>query len=588
MLTGEKDLVVTASRRMALMQFSFRSIKRAADQFNRRSRMNLRYILLVLITVLALVMSACGGIAAAEPVVLRVGWAGSPDTLNPGTAVLSEAYTIFALVYDTIYEYQLDGTYKLDAAESAETSEDGLTWTFKIRDGINFHDGQPLTANDVAFSINLYKNNEDYIYLNAYTVNFDTVEAPDDRTVVVTLTNAVPNMDYLLSYLYIVPEHVWKDHAEAPASVEFENLEMIGTGPFKMTEYTQNEFVRLTANKEHFANPPKVDEVIFQTFASDDVLVQSIKSGQVDMITEMPATAVETLKGDANIQVVTGAPYAPDVSDIIFNQVDPEKCPKDVGGVCTGHPALRDRNVRLALAHATDKQKLIDVVLLGYGTPGLTLIPDGLGPWYNNSLTDYGYDVAKANQILDDAGYADTDGDGVRETPDGSQPLHFRLHWPSDSITAPREAELLSEMWKEAGVTLELQAVDPDALTAECCPAFDYDIMLWGWGSDPDPNLLLSVHTTDEIPNGYNETGYSNPEYDELHVLQGRELDIDKRREIVWQMQQIAFDDVVYVIPYYKQAIQAYRTDRFQGWILDKAKVELSDVSSLTIVEPVR
>jgi peptide/nickel transport system substrate-binding protein len=539
-------------------------------------------------TVLALVMSACGGIAAAEPVVLRVGWAGSPDNLNPGMAVLSEAYTIFALVYDTIYEYQLDGTYKLDAAESAETSGDGLTWTFKIRDGINFHDGQPLTAKDVAFSINLYKNNEDYIYLNAYTANFDTVEATDDKTVVVTLTDAVPNMDYLLSYLYIVPEHIWKDYAEPPASVEFENLEMVGTGPFKMAEYTQNEFVRLTANKEHFANPPKLDEVVFQTFASDDVLVQSLKSGQVDLITEMPATAVETLKGDASIQVVTGAPYAPDVSDIIFNQVDPENCPKDAGGICTGHPALRDRNVRLALAHATDKQKLIDVVLLGYGSPGLTLIPDGLGPWYNSSITDYEYDAAKANQILDDAGYADTDGDGIREMPDGSQPLTFRMHWPSDSIDAPRQAELLSQMWGEVGVTLELQAVDPDALTAECCPTFDYDIILWGWGSDPDPNLLLSVHTTDEIPNGYNETGYSNPEYDELHIQQGRELDLEKRREIVWKMQQIAFDDVVYIIPYYQQAIQAFRTDRFQGWILDKAKVELSDVSSLTVIEPVR
>ena len=550
--------------------------------------MNVRYVLSVSMTVLALVMSACGGIAAAEPVVLRVGWAGSPDTLNPGTAVLSEAYTIFALVYDTIYEYQLDGTYKLDAAESAETSDDGLTWTFKIRDGINFHDGQPLTAQDVAFSVNLYKNNPDYIYLNAYTANFDTVEATDDSTVVITLTDAVPNMDYLLSYLYIVPEHIWKDHAEAPASVEFENVEMVGTGPFQMAEYTQNEFVRLTANKEHFANPPKIDEVVFQTFASDDVLVQSLKSGQVDMITEMPATAVETLKGDANIQVVTGAPYAPDVSDVIFNQVDPENCPTDAGGVCTGHPALRDRNVRLALAHATDKQKLIDVVLLGYGSPGLTLIPDGLGPWYNSSITDYEYDVAKANQILDDAGYADTDGDGVREMPDGSQPLNFRMHWPSDSIDGPRLAELLSEMWGEVGVTLELQAVDPDALTAECCPAFDYDIILWGWGSDPDPNLLLSVHTTDEIPNGYNETGYSNPEYDELHIQQGRELDLEKRREIVWQMQQIAFDDVVYIIPYYQQAVQAFRTDRFQGWILDKAKVELSDVSSLTIIEPVR
>ncbi len=535
-----------------------------------------------------MVTSACGAIAQSAPPVVRVGWVGSPDTLNPGTAVLSEAYTIFALVYDTIYEYQLDGTYKLDAAESGEVSDDELTWTFKIRDGINFHDGQPMTANDVAFSVNLYKNNGDYIYLNAYTVNFDKVEATDDSTVVITLTDAVPNMDYLLSYLYIVPEHIWKDRAEAPASVEFENLEMIGTGPFKVVEYTQNEFIRLAANKEHFANPPKIDEVIFQTFESDDVLVESLKSGQVDMITEMPATAVESLQGDTNIKLVKGAPFAPAVSDIILNQATPENCPTDAGGICTGHPALRDRNVRLALAHATDKQKLIDVVLLGFGSPGLTLIPDGLGHWYNDTIQDYEFDVAKANSILDEAGYADSDGDGVREMPDGSQPLNFRMHWPSDSIDAPRLAELLSEMWKELGVTLELQAVDPDTLTAECCPAFDYDIILWSWGSDSDPNLLLSAHTTDEIPNGYNETGYSNPELDELHIQQGRELNLEKRREIVWQMQQIAFDDVVYIIPYYEQQIQAYRVDRFTGWITDTTKIELSDVSSLVVIEPVK
>src|SRR5687768_9036951 len=208
--------------------------------------MKVKYLFLVLIIVLALVISACGAIPAQSgPVVVRVGWAGSPDTLNPGTAVLSEAYTVFALVYDTIYEYQLDGTYKLDVADSAEVSDDGLTWTFKIRDGIMFHDGQPMTANDVAFSVNLYKNNEDFIYLNAYTVNFDTVEATDDSTLVITLLNEVPNMDYLLSYLYVVPEHIWMDYAEAPASTEFENLEMIGTGPFKMLEYSQNEFVHL-------------------------------------------------------------------------------------------------------------------------------------------------------------------------------------------------------------------------------------------------------------------------------------------------------------------------------------------------------
>jgi peptide/nickel transport system substrate-binding protein len=102
----------------------------------------------------------------------------------------------------------------------------------------------------------------------------------------------------------------------------------------------------------------------------------------------------------------SGAPLAPGVTDIIFNQMDPENCPTEEGGICSGHPALRDRDVRLAMSHATDKQQLIDVILLGLGEPGLTLIPDGLGPWYNDSLKDFAFDVAKANQILDDAGYA--------------------------------------------------------------------------------------------------------------------------------------------------------------------------------------
>lgn len=228
------------------------------------------------------------------------------------------------------------------------------------------------------------------------------------------------------------------------------------------------------------------------------------------------------------------------------------------------------------------------MILLGLGTPGTALLPDGLGVWYNTNIKDYEYDIAKANQMLDDAGYADTDSDGVREMPDGSNPLTFRINWPSDSIDAPRMAELLSEMWGQVGVKLEAQALDPDALTSICCPAFDFDIILWGWGSDPDPNLLLSVMTTDEIPTGSSETGYSNPEYDELFKQQATELDPEKRRELVWQMQQIVHDDVVYIIPYYAQEVQAYRADRFTGWILDKPKVALEDVSSLAVVEPVR
>ena len=225
--------------------------------------------------------------------------------------------------------------------------------------------------------------------------------------------------------------------------------------------------------------------------------------------------------------------------------------------------------------------------LLGLGTPGLTLIPDSLGIWYNDSIQDFAFDIDEANRLLDEAGYVDSDGDGVRDMPDGSRPLRFRVNWPSDSTWASRGAEILAGTWSQIGVATELQALDPDALTSVCCPTFDFDVILWGWGSDPDPAFLLSVMITDEIPTGTSETGYSNPEYDELYRQQAVTLDLDERRDIVWRMQEIVHDDVVYIIPFYAQNVQAFRTDRFQGWITDAGKVELSDLTSLAVVEPV-
>ena len=112
--------------------------------------------------------------------------------------------------------------------------------------------------------------------------------------------------------------------------------------------------------------------------------------------------------------------------------------------------------------------------------------------------------------------------------------------------------------------------------------------MLWGWGSDPDPSALLAVMTTDAIPTGSSETGYSNPEYDELFRQQSVALDQDERIALVWEMQKIVHDDIVYIIPFYDQNVQAFRTDRFQGWITDADKIELSDSTSLTVIEPVQ
>ena len=540
------------------------------------------------LVIILLILVACrGGGGASKTAIVRIGWSNGPDSLNPGVAWLAEAYTIYELVYDSMYDLNLDGTFTLNIADSVSVSDDSTTYTYKIKQGIKWHDGQPFTAKDVAFSYTLYKNHTDFPTLNSYTEHFVSSEAPDDTTLVLKLDQAIPNIESRLIFLYILPKHLWKDHDEK--AEEFENPAMIGTGPFKMKEYKANEFIDLATNTEYHNGRAKVDEVIFQVFSSSDVMVQAIKTGQVDMITELPNTSVGALKTAKNVKVVVGAPFAPDLADIIINQVAPENCPSETdGGICSGHPALRDKQVRLALAYATDKKKLIDLVLVGYGTPGIALIPDGMGDWFNSSIKDFEFDTAKANKLLDDAGYKDTNGDGIRDMPDGSNLLTFRLNWPTSSIVALRMAELLGEMWKQIGVSLVPQAVEDDTLTSRCCPALDYDLMIWGWVADPDPSNLLIIPVTDQIATGYNETGFSSPRYDELYVQQSTELDHAKRVQMVWEMQQIVHDDVVYIIPFYYQQIQAYRTDRFKGWLTGETKLALEDPSSIMVIKPAK
>lgn len=557
-----------------------------------------RTVLPVLCLLLGVVLTACPGTpqpmadptTAADtpaPSILRVGWKGAPDTLNPGMAFLTDAYTIFNLVYDTMYELELDNTFTMSLAEEVETSADGLVWTYTIRQGVTWHDGAPLTAHDIAFTYNFYHDHIDFPYLPTYTEHFASIEAPNETTVVITLDEPIPNMEAQLVFLYVLPEHIWSQQLDGNGPQEFQNLELVGSGPFRLVDYAQNEYVHLAANPDYFGKQAQVDELIFQSFGNADTLVQALQTGQVDMITELPKTALPVLRNAENIELVTGPPLAPELADIFFNQIDPANCPTAEGGKCTGHPALRDRTVRQALAHATDKQQIIDVLLLGLGTPGLTLLPDSLTYWYNEQLQDYAFDLAAANRLLDEAGYVDGDGDGVREMPDGTNPLNFRLLWADDTPDAPRMAELLSQTWGQIGVAVEPQTYDPDALLALCCPAFDYDIIIWGWQMDPDPNLLLKVMTSDAIPNGSSEAGYSNPRYDELYAQQAVELDPAKRRALIDEMQEIVHEDVVYIVPYYAQFAQAYRTDRFTGWIVDAPTLTLEDQSSLVNVRPV-
>ena len=542
-------------------------------------------VLLAIILVTTTLLSACAAGKRAAAIV-KVGWTGEPDTLNPGMAVLTESYSIFNLIYDTLYELNLDGSYRLSLAESVNVSEDGKVWTFKLRNGVMFSDGEPLTAEDVVYSLNLYsQHSEDFIFLPQYTTYFDSVAAPSKDEVVITLTEAIPNMESQLYGLYVLPKHIWETIAD-PTLTDIPLDQLVGSGPFRITEYVKGQYIHLESQQDHFYYQPHIGGVEFRIYSDVSSMVQALTDKEIDLIADLPVGAVSALDGFDAVQVVAGPPVSPNVSDIILNQISPEQCPVDAGGLCTGHPALRDRNVRLAMAHAIDKQRLIDEVMLGLADPGLTLIPKGLGSFYNSAIQDYDYDIEKANKILDDAGYADKNNDGIREMPDGDRELTFRLEWPSDVLFARSEAELLKIMWAQIGINVVMNSTSSDELTARCCPAFDYDIMLWEWGSDPDPNFLLSVMLTDELPSGYNESGYSNAEYDQLYKKQATELDDEERRSVIWQMQNIVHNDVVYIIPFYQRSIQAYRTDTFRGWLTNNGNLDLDAPSSLGIVEP--
>lgn len=534
--------------------------------------------------VLGLLLAACGapGVSPQQdsPVALRVGWLGFPDTLNPAYAFLSESYAMFDLVYSTLTTEAPNGEYVGLLAESWTISEDGLLWTFTLRPNIQWHNGEALTAGQVAWNINAFIQNPDgWVTNSGYVIGFIEARALDDRTLEIELEYPISNMEFRLAFLFIVYPKDFEGFTTPEDLQNFANFSPIGAGPFKITTLDKDQrVILLEANPNYFDGRAKLDQLIYRTFDNSDALIQALRVGDVDFAAEVPTSAFKSVGAFEGVTAVSLPGRS--LSQVILNSA-----PDDHDPAPNRNPAIIDPAVRLAIATAINKQDLVDVVLQGQGAPGVGIIPPTLGGgfWFNRNLEDVPFNLDEANRILEEAGYL-MGADGVRAK-DGVR-LEFRLQFPSDSSNYPRAADMIASWLNQAGIKATPSAVDPDSLVVATNPNADYDMVIWGWGSDPDPDFMLSVMTSEQyVEGGWNDSGYSNPAYDELFAKQQQTLDKNERQEIIWQMQEILFNDRPYIVLWYDDVLQAYRSDRFTGFIEHPTGIDA--FQSLMNVEPV-
>ena len=522
-----------------------------------------------------------GQAPAGEPAVLRIGWLGAPDTLNPAYAFLTESYNIFDLVYNPLVTEAPSGEYVGALAKEWSSSADGLTWTFTLKDGLTWHTGEKFTAEDMAWAINAVMSNPvGWAALSNYPAGFKEVKALNDKTLQIVLENPIGNMEYRLSFLYAVYPKDFKEFSGVEDLQNFNNFEVVGTGPFKINTFDKDKGILiLDANPAYVDGSPKIDQLVFQTFDNSDAMIQAIKVGDIDAILEVPASAFQTVKDFDNV-VATATP-ARYFYELIVNSI-----PRDHDPVPTRNPALEDPQVRLALATAINKRDIVEIAFQGLATPLSTIVPAPLGGgfWHNSDIQDVEFNLDEANRILEAAGYR-MGSDGVRAK--GDVRLEFRLQFPSDNPLYARVADMMTDWFGQAGIKSIPESVDPDSLTARITPTGDYDLALWGWGPDPDPDFILSVMTSDQfVEGGWSDSGYMNPAYDALYFEQQVTLDKTQRQKIIWQMQEMVFNDRPYIVLVNEYLLQAYRSDRFTGFISSPLGIEIG--ISMLNAEPVQ
>ncbi len=579
-----------------------------------------------LFAVLLALAPAAHPAAAADPVTMRIGidQKASGHGLNPFRALLGQDWLMFADVYDLLVEFGPNLEPVPGIAESWEASPDGLTWTFHIRQGATWQDGQPITANDVAFTLNFIRSSEDPNYTGPWAPNgndtngdgdpdhplslFDnyldladgyantrisSVTAPDPSTVVINTTAPLIVLGQM--YIPILPEHIWGNMTFQEA-YKTTNDNPIGSGPYQVVDFNRDQVIRLVANKNYWGGAPKIDELIYQYFDTDEAAVNALTTGSIDMISDVPTTLVSTLQGKSDI-TINQAPIT-DFVELGFNSWNPtpdqfaaEGTTDYAQGPTTGsngNPWLTLPDVRAALSQLVDKQQLVASAVNGYATPGEGLIGPADPTYYFQAPADdpatYPGDlntaISRFQAVMATHGFADTDGNGILNVPDSpdaqsfdpngaGQDWNLRLFVRNSAQSDIIAGGLIQSWMEQAGVSIDLQQITEDVLTDDTYPAStnaDIDMYLWGWGPDPDPDFILSVFTCDQIDN-WQDANYCDPTYDDMYRQSQTATDIASRQQIVHDMQQKLYTEAPYAVLWYSQAIEAYRSDRFTGFV---------------------
>ena len=446
-----------------------------------------KFLAMLLVLAMALSLAACGAktetaavraavTEAKDTVIIAIG--DEPSTLDP-TQGWGHGNT--PIIQSTLVCYAADMTFQNDLATEYSLSEDGLVWTFKIREDAYFTDGEQVTAHDVAFTLETAKVAQGSIDLTF----MDSAVATDDFTVAITLNT--PTFWFLntISSIGIVPEHAYtEDYGTNPA---------VASGPYKFVEWRHQEQLVLEANESYYGEVPSIKNVIV-VFMGEDAALAAVQAGQVDAAITSATLAVNNVNG-YHIEEVATADCRGFTLPVLPNEGKTTQ-----NGAPIGNDVTCNIEIRQAIAYALDRELIAEVALNGYATPAYSE-NDGM-PW-NNPAVKIDTDVEKAKKLLADAGWADTDGDGIVEK--NGLKAEFTCMYPaSDSA---RQAILLAsvELLREVGISVIPEGLSWDEISLKM---FSQAVMM-GWGAaNPSETFFLYQSAGALLDDYYNPEGY--------------------------------------------------------------------------------